>query len=255
MVEEPQERSELNGEDFISQDPVELDDPEELGDEPTAEAHKENKDEESTVKGRQKESEEEYEEAVALDETEEESQDEASEEGGIREGDGDGEIREKESKVPLLRRNLALFAVTAFGMIFVAAGLLLGSRLNSKESLRAEQEVIAVHDPGVKQKLAPFYIPIKFKDKTAIAKIDIMVSWSRICSIRFKEARYQIRADIYDFLRGSAAKEISPVTDKALFEEGVTKVLNKALGVNTVKVSSMEVEPILKFSPPGSSVG
>jgi len=258
--EEAEKEEQDKSDDFFSQDPAELDEPEHLSSQETTESGEQgmpNEDEESNVKGRQKENEGDYGEAVALDEPEGEPQEEeAFEDGGPQEEDGSGDVPDKEStdeadsssnlaKVSFLRRNLALIAVMAFGMIFVAAGFLLGSKLSNKEASRAEQEVTVVADPVVEEKLAPFYVPLNGKQEEALmAKIDIVVSWARICGIRFKESRHQIRAEVYGFLRDLMAKGINPKKDKTLLEQGATRVLNNALGVTTVKISSMEVELI-----------
>ena len=254
---EPEEGDSSN--DFFSHDPVELDedldaDEEALGEDveekdPGQEAGPEEGDEKIEA------AEEDSQEEVALDEPDEkepegpsEQTKDQQEEGTIESSktgaEAEKSTRDRKEKVSFFKRNAALIGVFIFGMSFVGAGFFLGSKMGKKNpEVSAQQETVKVSDPIVQKKLAPFFVLLeKNKESELMAKIDFVVSWTRICGIRYAESRHQVRSAVYNFLKDLLEKGIDPQKDKTLIEDGAAQVLGHALGVTAVKVLSMETE-------------
>ncbi len=258
-LEELEPEEEQASDDFFSQDPVELDgdlqeDVQEasgdIGEKDPGQEQEPEEGEEKTVRV-----EEGSQEEVALDEPDEEDSGGSSQQGkdyqedeeiGSRKTDSRAEESpgDSEDKASFFKRNAALIGVLIFGMSFVGAGFFLGSKMGEKKpEASAQQEIVKVSDPIVQRKLAPFFVLLeKDKQNKLMAKIDFVVSWTRICGVRYAESRHRVRAAVYNFLKHILDKGLDPQKGKALIEDGAAQVLGHALGVAAVKVLSMETE-------------
>jgi len=245
-------------EDFFSQDPADLDEPDKLDLEDAGEINDHGKESKAdTETGAITEDTEEDIEAVELDEPEEgPKEDSQAADAGAKEeatsgGEGKEQSHEKadsssgKQRAPVFR-NRALIGVLVVGVMLIGAGFFLGTRFyNNEDDSLANEQIPSVTNEIVNEKLAPFFILLRDNNDDALmVKIDFVVSWSRICSIRFKQARNEIRSELYSFLSDLFGKGVSTKTDKPLIKEGTTKVLNSALGVTTVRVSGMDIELI-----------
>lgn len=240
---EDEKATDDNGSDFFSQDPVEMDEPDEkpeasgeaaAGERVEKEKETSPDNDDTTEKAEEDQGQGLEEEAVHLDEGDDQS------------GDGEEEAQAPKTK-PFLGGKLKLVTVgICIGVVLVAGGFFLKSRLGkAKQSSGTEESSPVVSDPLVEEKLKPFFVLVKIKTSDAVmAKIDISVKWKRIVSIRYKESAHQVRAEIYGALERLLREGLSPNRDKGFIIERVRKALNNALGVNTVQIASVDTELI-----------
>ncbi len=256
---EPEDTEKGNGfDDFFSQDPVELDEAAEENEGDTGSTVDVTRGSDESKGPNEEEKRGEDSEAVTLDEPDEVSEGQDSTEGRADEGKDVSEGRtgaesstestpySNTNKVSFFKKNKVLIGVMGFGLMFVLAGVFIGARIGHRNSLKVEQEdPVAVSDPVVQENLASFFVPLNGgKEGALMAKIDFVVNWTRLCGIRFKESRYEIRGQVYHFLRRLLKKGINPQKEKSAIKDGATQVLNNSLGVTGVKISAMEVELI-----------
>ncbi|MBW1729651.1 MAG: hypothetical protein JRH08_08930 [Deltaproteobacteria bacterium] len=253
--QEPEKAEETKGTDFLAQDPVELDEPED----DTLEADGAQPEQESRGEEGETDQEEQGDsngEAVELDEKEEgagkkqvegeaSTKKEAPKEPQKDDSEQPDEVPTKK-KASLLKRNAALIGVLFLGVIILGLGFVMGSRLaKEKQPKEPEDTALIISDTVTEEKLSPFFILLPASSRFGLlAKIDFVVKWDRICSIRFRESRYQMRLEIYRFLVDLFGKDIDLEKDRGLIIQGATRVMNQALGVDSVRITAMDMELI-----------
>ncbi|RLB42909.1 MAG: hypothetical protein DRH12_04430 [Deltaproteobacteria bacterium] len=249
--------------DFFSQDPVELDEPEDTESTLAKEASAGtvfNENDNSKRDEQVQDLDEGEEESVALDE--EESVDQVKIKDGIKaRSDGEKGGKKDDSEEPkasgevssifepeLSRRkkNRILVSIFLLGSIIVALGFLWGWKLKQDRKASAgEEDTPIVSNPLVSEKLGPFFVPLKLETPDAVmVQVDMTVQWKRIIGVKYKESRYQIRGEVYRFFQEVFGRGIDPMKDKALILQGAAETLNKALGVESIQVADLKMDLI-----------
>ncbi len=165
--------------------------------------------------------------------------------------ENDSKDSSEETSVKKKSKKTIIFLVMGIiGIIAVAAGVNFGIKIMNKEGekdLNASGKLPpppALEIKAKKRILAPFFVLLKKSDDKFIAKVIIRINWDSVSDKRFLEEKGKIRNNIFRFLEGFVKSEKDLTEKKEILKEGLGIVIGKSMGLSSVKVLLDEVELI-----------
>jgi hypothetical protein len=151
------------------------------------------------------------------------------------------ESKKKKGMLSHLKKKWVLIGIPVFILFTGGAIVLLNFMGEKKHSL---PQVDLTGDNLKEESLSPFYIPPSSDLSRGAVRIDFTVIWDGLAAVRYKAGELRVRAEVYDYLNGTAGKTADLTSQKPVMEEEMSAIFRKTLGVNNLAVRIKELKII-----------